>query len=131
MRLDRMPVAGETLAGGVVSSGHGGKGSNQAVGAARLGADVSFLPAVGDDAMGSDAHSLWSEEGVDASTVVSTRGVATMVGVILVEPSGERRLVVATGALGHLAPEHVEGFRSELAAADIAVRSEERRVGNE
>lgn len=125
MRLDRMPVAGETLAGGVFSSGHGGKGSNQAVGAARLGADVSFLTAVGDDAMGRDAHTLWSEEGVDATKVVSIPGVATMVGVILVEPSGENRIVIATGALDHLAPEHVEGFRSELAAADIAVVSME------
>jgi ribokinase len=125
MRLDRIPVAGETLAGGVFSSGHGGKGSNQAVGAARLGAGVSFLTAVGDDAMGREAHTLWQEEGVDASKVVTVPGVATMVGVILVEPSGENRIVIATGALDHLTPEHVESFRPELAAADVAVVSME------
>lgn len=121
MRLDRVPVAGETIAGGIFSSGHGGKGSNQAVGAARLGAEVSFITAVGDDAMGRGAHDLWSDEGVNAGKVVSIPGVATMVGVILVEPSGENRIVIATGALDHLTPDHVESFLPELAAADIAV----------
>lgn len=121
MRLDRVPVAGETIAGGVFSSGHGGKGSNQAVGAARLGAEVTFLTAVGDDAMGRDALDLWSEEGVDASAVVTVPGAATMVGIILVEPSGENRIVIATGALDHLSPEHVQGFAPALTAADVAV----------
>lgn len=124
MRLERMPVAGETLSGGIFSSGHGGKGSNQAVGAARLGAGVSFLTAIGDDAMGRDAHALWEAEGVDSRTVVTVPG-ATMVGIILVEPSGENRIVIATGALDHLTPDHVESFRPDLAAADIAVVSME------
>lgn len=121
MRLERVPVAGETIAGGTFSSGHGGKGSNQAVGAARLGAEVAFLTAVGDDAMGRDAHDLWSDEGVDATAVVTIPGTSTMVGIILVEPSGENRIVIATGALDHLTPEHVEGFTPALGAADIAV----------
>ncbi len=125
MRLDRVPVAGETIAGGTFSSGHGGKGSNQAVGAARLGAHVSLLTAVGDDAMGRDAHALWATEGVDADAVVSIPGASTMVGVILVEPSGENRIVIATGALDHLTPGHVEDFRAQLAAADVAVVSME------
>ena len=59
MRVPRVPVAGETLSGGEFSSGHGGKGSNQAVQAARLGADVTFLTAVGEDAMGESAQRLW------------------------------------------------------------------------
>lgn len=121
MRLDRVPVAGETIAGGIFASGHGGKGSNQAVGAARLGAEVSFLTAIGDDAMGRDAHGLWADEGVDASSVVTVPGAATMVGIILVEPSGENRIVIATGALDQLTPEHVEAFAPSLAEADIAV----------
>lgn len=116
-----MPVAGETIAGGIFSSGHGGKGSNQAVGAARLGAEVSFLTAVGDDAMGRDAHGLWFDEGVDAGAVVTVPGAATMVGIILVEPSGENRIVIATGALDHLTSVHVDAFAPSLAAADVAV----------
>lgn len=125
MRLPRIPVAGETLPGGRFSSNHGGKGSNQAVGAARLGAAVDFLTAVGDDAMGHSARVLWAEEGVDAAAAVTVAGVATMVGVILVEPSGENRIVIATGALDRLTPEHVDSFRPRLAAADIAVVSME------
>ncbi|MDV3220856.1 ribokinase [Intrasporangium sp.] len=123
MRLPRVPIAGETISGGTFSSGHGGKGSNQAVGAARLGADVSLLTAVGDDAMGAAARTLWTTEGIDAAETVAIPGVATMVGMILVEPSGENRIVIATGALDDLSPGHVESFRGHLAAADIAVVS--------
>ena len=123
MRLPRLPVAGETIAGGEFSSGHGGKGSNQAVGAARLGADVTFLTAIGPDAMGDGGRALWEAEGVDASATVAIEEAATMVGVILVEPSGENRIVIATGALDHLGVEHVNAFRGQLANADIAVVS--------
>ncbi len=123
MRLPRVPVAGETIAGGEFSSGHGGKGSNQAVGAARLGADVTFLTAIGADSMGDSARQLWEEEGVDASATVTIEDAATMVGMILVEPSGENRIVIATGALNHLSSEHVTSFRRHLVDADIAVVS--------
>ena len=123
MRLPRVPVEGETIAGGEFSSGHGGKGSNQAVGAARLGADVTLLTAIGADSMGDGARRLWAEEGIDASATVTVQSAATMVGMILVEPSGENRIVIATGALDHLSTEHVTSFRRQLADADIAVVS--------
>jgi ribokinase len=122
MRLPRLPVAGETLLGGEFVSGHGGKGSNQAVAARRLGADVAFLTAVGDDAMGHGARELWRTEGVDASATL-TASAATMVGLILVEPSGENRIAIATGALEHLRPEHVEAFSPQLAEADVVIVS--------
>ena len=122
MRLPRLPVAGETLPGGEFRSGHGGKGSNQAVAAGRLGADVALLTAVGDDAMGRAAREMWAAEGVDASGTVTAPG-ATMVGMILVEPGGENRIVIATGALDHPRPDHVRDFAPQLAAADIAVVS--------
>lgn len=123
MRLPRLPVGGETLLGGSYSSGHGGKGSNQAVAAARLGAEVTFLTAVGADTLGTAARDLWAAEGVDASGTVTVPDAATMVGMILVEPSGENRIVIAAGALDHLDQNHVEAFGSQLAAADIAVVS--------
>ena len=129
MRLPRVPVAGETIAGGEFSSGHGGKGSNQAVGAARLGADVAFLTAIGADTMGDGALALWRAEGVDASATVTVQDAATMVGMILVEPSGENRIVIATGALDQLSAEHVRSFRGRLADADIAVVSLEIPLG--
>lgn len=122
MRTDRMPVAGETLSSGVFSAGHGGKGSNQAVAAARLGSEVSFLTAIGEDDFGVQAVGLWREAGIDASHVVRT-DAATMVAVILVEPSGENRIVIAPGALDRLTPGHVDAFAAKIASSRLLVVS--------
>ncbi|MFD2762641.1 ribokinase [Micromonospora eburnea] len=122
MRVPRVPVAGETLSGGVFASGHGGKGSNQAVAAARLGARVSLLTAVGRDQFGAAAYELWAREGVDA-TGVRTTEAATMVGFILVDTDGENRIAIAPGALDELSPADVEGFADRIAEADLVVVS--------
>ncbi|WP_130799591.1 ribokinase [Streptomyces otsuchiensis] len=124
MRVPRSPAAGETVSGGEFDEGPGGKGSNQAIGAARLGARVSLLTAVGDDAYGRAARALWASEGVDASQVV-TSDAPTMVGFILVEPSGENRIAIAPGALDRLTPADLEPFRPAIEAADILVVSME------
>jgi len=124
MRVPHAPGPGETLTGGEYDEGPGGKGSNQAIGAARLGADVALLTAVGPDAFGAAAHVLWEAEGVDATHVlVGTR--PTMVGFILVEPSGENRISIAPGALDELDAAAVRGFTDEIAAADVLVVSME------
>lgn len=118
MRLEHVPERGETIAGATFSAGPGGKGSNQAIGAARLGAHVSFLTALGDDEFAVSARELWQAEGIDASQV-ATVDAATMVGVIMVEPDGENRIVIAPGALDLLCPAHVDGFADTIAAADL------------
>lgn len=120
MRVERAPEAGETLTGGVFSSGHGGKGSNQAVAAARLGAEVSLLTAVGRDAFGDEAQALWRAEGVWCDRVVAVNA-STMVGVILVDDTGENRIAIAPGALDELYPADVDDFSDEIAAADLLV----------
>jgi ribokinase len=122
MQLPRFPGAGETVTGGVLSTGHGGKGSNQAVGAARLGAEVCLLTAVGHDAAGADAVAMWADEGIDAGAVLRTEA-ATMTGFILLDSSGENSIAIAPGALDLLRPEDAEGFRSRIAAADIVLVS--------
>jgi ribokinase len=114
----RPPERGETLIGSLFRTDDGGKGSNQAVGAARLGADVSFLTAVGRDLFGDQAFLLWEREGVDASAVLRAPG-STMTAAILVEPSGDNRIVIVPGALSTLTPEHVDAFRPQIAAADV------------
>ncbi|MEU0690652.1 ribokinase [Streptomyces uncialis] len=124
MRVPRSPGAGETVSGGVFAPGPGGKGSNQAIAAARLGAEVSLLTAVGDDDFGRAAHALWRAEGVGA-THVRTASAPTMVGFILVEPSGENRIAIAPGALDELDAAAVAAFREEIAAADVLVVSME------
>ncbi|MDA3625986.1 ribokinase [Saccharopolyspora sp. WRP15-2] len=118
MRADRIPDRGETLGDAAFSLGPGGKGSNQAIGAARLGAEVSLLTAVGDDVLGAQGRELWRREGVDAGAV-ATVDAPTMTGVILVEQDGENRIIVAPGALDLLTPAHVAGFAEVIAAADL------------
>jgi Sugar kinases, ribokinase family len=119
VELDRVPDAGETVIGRTFRRDHGGKGSNQAVGCARLGAEVDFLTAIGDDAFGQDALALWAAEGVRAETVIAE--AATMVAPILVEPGGVNRIVVVPGALEQLTRGHVDSFAERIAAADICV----------
>lgn len=129
VRTPRFPHAGETLLGGPYSAGPGGKGSNQAIGAARLGSRVEFLTAVGGDGHGADAHRLWKDEGVVADAVRTVPGAATMVGMILVDDHGENCIVVAPGALAELGAEDVERFRPRLADADVALVSLEIPLG--
>jgi ribokinase len=119
VELERMPEAGETVVGRAFRTDHGGKGSNQAVGASRLGAEVDFLTAIGDDPFGEDAKALWRDEGVRAEPVIV--GAATMTAPILVEPSGENRIVIVPGALMELSPAHVDAFSDRIAAADVCV----------
>jgi len=119
VELERMPEAGETVIGRRFRMDAGGKGSNQAIGAARLGADVDFLTALGDDAFGHEAIALWQHEGVRAEVVLTE--AATMAAPILVEPNGENRIVVVPGALAELSPAHVDAFSDRIAAADVLV----------
>jgi ribokinase len=119
VELDRVPDAGETVIGRAFRRDHGGKGSNQAVGCARLGAHVDFLTAVGDDEFGQGAAALWAEEGVDADAV--TASAATMTAPILVEPSGVNRIIVVPGALAELSRAHVDAFADRIAAADVCL----------
>ncbi|RBL81758.1 ribokinase, partial [Streptomyces cavourensis] len=101
MRVPKAPAAGETVSGGLFDSGAGGKGSNQAVGAARLGAEVALLTAVGDDEFGRSARELWRREGVGAEHVV-TAGGAHHGRVHPGRASGENRIAIAPGALDEL-----------------------------
>lgn len=129
MRMPRLPLPGETVAGGALSMGPGGKGSNQAIAARRLGAEVDLLTVVGADSLGRDAVGLWEREGVRAHAVIEgTR--PTMSGMILVEEGGgENRIVLDLGALGDLRPSHVDAFAATIAAADLLVVSLEIPLG--
>jgi ribokinase len=95
--VERAPERGETVMGTRSRTGPGGKGANQAIAAARLGASVSFVGAVGDDAHGEALRAAFAEAGVDSSqlrTVDRETGTAH----IVVESSGANRIVVVPGA---------------------------------
>lgn len=120
IRVPRVPEAGETIGGSTLNIGHGGKSSNQAVTAARQGAQVSLLTALGDDAFARSARSLWEQEGVEHDGVKSSNG-STMAGVIVVEPSGENRIAIAPGVLDELTPEDLDAQHGKFRDADIVV----------
>jgi ribokinase len=116
--LARAPEPGETVIGHTFRTDHGGKGSNQAIGAARLGAEVSLLTAVGEDSFGDRAFAAWREETIDVSAV-ERFSAATMCAAILVDASGQNRIAIVPGALAELTREHVDVFQRQIATADV------------
>ena len=101
-----LPVPGETASGEDFQEHAGGKGSNQAIAAARSGGDVAFVGAVGDDRFGEFARELWAEEGIGAA--VSSVETATGVALIHVDEAGENAIAVASGANDELDAETVQ-----------------------
>lgn len=105
---DRLPRPGETVTGGVFRRFGGGKGANQAVAAATIGADVVFIGAVGDDELGIDAIDRLSDRGLDVRGVARVDSTATGVAIIVVDRRGENQIAVASGANAALDRELVE-----------------------
>ena len=98
MDTDRLPVAGETLMGKNFRQTYGGKGSNQAVQAARLGADVSFVGKIGNDAFGSDFLALCKNEHINAEFVFRHQQLPTASGLIICA-QGKNIITIDIGAL--------------------------------
>jgi len=103
---DHLPRPGETVLGGTFDQHYGGKGANQAVAAARAGASVAMIGAVGDDAYGAASLQALVAEGIDVTLVRRVPG-PTGVAIIAVAPAGENQIVVAPGANAHVRPEDV------------------------
>ena len=105
--VDHLPAPGETVTGGRFAQHHGGKGGNQAVAAARLGASTWFVGAVGADDHGTAARAALEAEGVDVTELRTLPDQATGVALILVDSRGENCIAVAGGANTALEPGHV------------------------
>src|SRR5580700_10949947 len=88
IRAPKLPIFGETMLGADFDMGPGGKGSNQAVAAARLGARASLIAILGEDKLASIAHDLYGAEGVDAALVTTRSERATGVGFIILNHKG-------------------------------------------
>jgi ribokinase len=100
--VQRLPRAGETVTGGTFARHGGGKGANQAVAAARAGAVVAMVGAVGADDLGEEALAALAAEGIDVASVARLDGVATGVAAIMVDERGENQIAVASGANAQL-----------------------------
>ncbi|WP_051764649.1 ribokinase [Streptomyces sp. NRRL F-5135] len=116
--VERRPGPGETVLGSDLSVHPGGKGANQAVAAARLGARTSLLARLGDDAHGRLLRDAQEAAGVDTSWVRSG-GAPTGVALITVDPSGDNSIVVSPGANGRLSPADVRESTALLASAPV------------
>src|SRR5215469_678777 len=115
MRLPKLPAPGQSVLGGVLSRAEGGKGANQAVAAARVGARAHLVAAVG-AADGAESIAALAAEGVDVAAVERLSG-PTGVAVVLVDDAGENQIAVATGANGLLSAGQVEAALSRLRLA--------------
>ncbi len=98
LELGRVPAPGENLIGTRYSYVPGGKGANQAVAAARIGAEVTFVARVGSDAHGERLRESLEREGIDTSQVGCAPGAPSGLAVIMVEKSGQNRIIVYPGA---------------------------------
>lgn len=114
VRLPRLPAPGQTVLGGSLLNGPGGKGANQAVAAARAGGDVVFVTALGDDAFGASALTLYRHEGIDISHTRMIPGEGSGVALIFVGDDGENMIGVAPGANARLSPVDVERLPDSL-----------------
>ncbi|MDQ7828435.1 MAG: ribokinase [Armatimonadota bacterium] len=109
VRVPRLPGRGETVVGSDFFTAHGGKGANQAVAAARLGARVRLVGRVGRDAFGAELQQALAAEGIDAAAVRHSDR-PTGVALIVVEEGGQNLIAVAPGANGDVRPEDVEAL---------------------
>ncbi|MGD0722194.1 MAG: ribokinase [Roseiarcus sp.] len=115
----RMPVRGETVEAPSFEMGHGGKGANQAVAAARLGASVVMVTKVGDDMFADNTIRNLAGFGVDTRHVTRVRGRSSGVAPIMVEPSGENSILIVKGANNDLSPADIEAAAEDLKSCDL------------
>jgi ribokinase len=119
-RTPRLPQWGETVLGSGFLLGPGGKGSNQSVAAARLGARVAFISKVGDDRFGEMARHLYRDEGIDARFVQTSPTDATgAAAIILDQARGENAIIVVPGACDELTLAEIDSAEAEIAGAAI------------
>jgi ribokinase len=121
VKLPRLPSKGESIIGGEFFMPAGGKGANQAVAAARLGAHVKFVARLGADMLGDKALAGLTGEGIQTDYIVRDAAAPSGVALIIVDANGDNILAVAPGANLRLSPDDVQRAESAIAAADVLV----------
>lgn len=117
--VERFPRPGETLHGRRFTTGYGGKGANQAVMAARLGAKVSMVGRVGDDIFGHDMRRNLECEGIHTNFVKECQGVSSGVAVITIDEQGQNQIIVIPGANGLVTAADVEEAQTAITGAKV------------
>jgi ribokinase len=119
VQTTRIPQPGETIIGGTLNFVPGGKGANQAVGAARLGAHVAMIGKVGSDVFAGSLLAGLDAAGVDRHFVTQADDSASGVALIVVDAQGQNSIVVAPGANAQLMPADVYAAEAAIARADV------------
>jgi ribokinase len=117
----RLPGPGETVSGGSFLMAGGGKGANQAVAAARLGAEVTLIAKVGRDMLGDQAIENFGREDIRTDCILRSPDDHTGVALILVDDAGENLISVASGANHALTPEEIDRQAERIRKADMLV----------
>jgi ribokinase len=120
-RTEKLPAWGETYMGTSFKLGPGGKGSNQAVAAARAGAKVSFISKLAHDAFGDLARKTYREEGIDTTHLFETNTPTGAAAIIIDAVKGENAIIVVPGACFELTPQEVEQARETIAGSAVFV----------
>lgn len=121
VRTPRLPAPGETILGSAFSTAPGGKGANQAVAAAKLGAPVKMIGRLGADEFGHALRSTLSAVGVDTRLIPEDAAATTGVALISVENSGQNSIVVVPGANGRVVRDDVDKGRDAIVSARVMV----------
>lgn len=116
--VSHLPAPGETILGKDFMQALGGKGANQAVGAARLGAKVTFVARIGDDAYGEMCLAAYQKEGMNTDFVLKTHDTPNGIALIGVAENGENSIIVVSGANMQVTPEDVRAAEDEIRTSD-------------
>lgn len=127
-RAGRQPAMGETLMGSGFKMGPGGKGSNQAVAAARAGASVSFISRLGQDAFGEIALATWKAEGISPRVALSADEPTGAAYIFVSDETGENAIIVVPGAAGGISAADVERERAAIEDAAVFVTQLEQPI---
>lgn len=127
-RASRQPVMGETLMGSGFKMGPGGKGSNQAVAAARAGGSVSFISRLGQDAFGDIAVATWKAEGIAPHVAIAPDEPTGAAYIFVSDETGENAIIVVPGAAGGLSAKDVESARDAIEGAKVFVTQLEQPI---
>ncbi|SAK77821.1 ribokinase [Caballeronia hypogeia] len=120
-RAPRLPRPGETLAGHAFAQVPGGKGGNQAVAAARLGANVAMIGCVGDDSNGATLRGSLEAEGIDCTALATSASAPTGVALIVVDDASQNAIVIVAGSNAQVTPANIAAHEALLAQADVIV----------
>lgn len=121
IRCQRMPRPGETVLGGEFMMNQGGKGANQAVAAAKLGGDVTFVAKIGNDIFGNQTIDSLRQAGVDTSKITASPQLPSGVALINVDAKGENSISVASGANADLSPADIDNAADTIAGAAVVL----------